>query len=235
MVNRILNELKKINTLDNAEGVARHQVEREIKSNVRNLLSAVGDDVVPNMKRCIRDADMTIQIMAVDVCDYVPKQYRPDIIKMLQFQLKLEEKREARDNRLLQDKIKSMLSKLGDSSLMADMVKGLKSDIPEERKQTVITLGASASIYKQTLIEVVKTDNNLDVRQTALDKLDLLRSDKDLIELYDLCLADVAKIVRAVATRNLMNSHINDDRVSAILLTHVTHKVYQIEVNYCYG
>lgn len=218
MSNRILDELIRTNTSNIPGGYARFQVQYEMKSNVRGLLSQVGDDVVPNMKRCLRDTDISIQIMAVDICDSVPIRYRPDIIEMLQFQLKLEEKRTQRDNLRLRNTIKRMLSKLGDTKTQDEALADLELSDLDKRKQAIITLGANADLNKEKLIDIAKNDEEPRIRRDALSRLFTLKEDADLISIFIEFLDDDIAYIRQTAVRCLLNSKVKDSRIPDAML-----------------
>ncbi len=235
MANRILDELIRTNTSNIPGGYARFQVQYEMKSNVRSLLSQVGDDVVPNMKRCLRDTDISIQIMAVDICDSVPMQYRPDMIEMLKFQLKLEEKRTQRDNLQLRNTIKRMLSKLGDTKTQDEALADLELSDLDKRKQAIITLGKNAEANKEKLIEIAKTDEDPRIRRDALSRLFKLKEDADLISIFIEFLDDDIAYIRQTAVRCLLNSKVKDSRIPDAMLRMLDDEDIEVKANVMRG
>lgn len=199
-------------------GYARFQVEYENRNDARRMLTGLGDKLIPSLKRCLRDADVNIQIAAVEICDAVPLQYKQAVIELLQFQLKLEEKRTSRNNIQLRNKIKHTLVELGDKKTQAKTKAELSSDNRESREQAVNTLGANPEANKAELINIAQTDEEFRVRRTAIGQLGKLQDDPDLINIYESALKDESTYVRQSAIGALLKSKVDDERIEALAL-----------------
>ncbi|PJF34063.1 MAG: hypothetical protein CUN57_00520, partial [Phototrophicales bacterium] len=212
MTNPLLAIFQNLRSLDPSGGYERYQITVNRLNDARRHLQTLGDDCVPCLKRCLRDTDMQIQQWAVSICDASPDQYKADIIQLLLFQLRLEQKRTSRQNLALMSGIEKMLEQLGDTTLRDDMLVGLESDDDEIRKQALTELRKKPYDKKELLIEIARTHPRNDVRKTAIKALGMLRKDPDLIDLYAETATDSDKNIRFVSIQSVMKSSVEDER-----------------------
>lgn len=88
---------------------------RDIKRMMRDaleMLPFLGDDVVPDLKRCLRDRDLQIQLWTVDLLEKVPMAYEKEALDLLERQLQVEQRRKQRDNDDLIARITAVVERL---------------------------------------------------------------------------------------------------------------------------
>ncbi|GEM_PF-2679402 len=215
----LLEKYVQVQNMNIRGGYARFQVEFEQKNDVRKWVRVLDEDLIPAMKRVLRHHDIKTQMWGVELCDAAPEKYKPDIIELLQFQLKLEEKRHRRNNRHLQNCIKRMLLELGDNSIAAEaLAKLTEEDDYDIRRQEIVTLGREVRQHRDKFIELATHDKDERIRLRAIEQLSKIDDDKELLDLYRKFYEQDSVSIRTWAVCAALKSQLEDNLIYEIAL-----------------
>jgi len=78
----------------------------------REMLPFLGADLILDLKRCLRDRDIQIQLWTVELFDSLPQAHQQAGLNLLRRQLMVEERRTKRDNAALHERLQAMIENL---------------------------------------------------------------------------------------------------------------------------